>query len=157
MAYTARPDRAARAAGVVAHHRLLLLRRALHDAHLLQWNLQCVRHDLREGRLVRVALRLRDRVDGDHAVAADLYLDVVLGRVAGAAVLDDGGDADAAKFSFLLRFRAALAVPLPVGKLERLVEQARHVGIFVGAAGLRGVGKRIGRYEIAPAQLRGIR
>src|SRR6185503_7548194 len=152
MTDAARAHRRARAAGMVALQLVLLLRRALHDLHALERDAQRVRYDHRERGFVTVTLRLGLRVHGDVAGSIEQHLDVVFRRRARTSVLDHGRNSDAAQLALFLGLRPALRVAFPVGELQRLLQHARQVRVFVDRAGRRLVGKSLRRDEIAPAQ-----
>ena len=89
---------------------------ALDDGDLLQRQIEMLRDQLRIGRHVALAVRLRADQDLDAAIR--LHADIgALGAAAGAG-LDIGGHANAARLACLLRGARALLEAGPVGHLH---------------------------------------
>ena len=151
LAYAARTDQGAGAAGVVADQPLL--RDAFEDAHLFDRDAERFGDHHCEGRLVALTRGVRDGVGRDRPVGGAFDRNLVLGKEPGAGVFDHSGNPDAAELALLFRLRAALREALPVGNLQRFLEDRGHVRILISRAGRCLVRKRLRRDEIAAAQL----
>ena len=108
------------------------------DRHLVDRDAEPVGHQLGEGRLVALAMRVRagQNLDGAHRIDPDLgrFPQADAGtqrpdrlRGGDAARLDIGGESDAAQLAGPRALALALAEILVVGHVERLLERGRVV------------------------------
>ncbi len=157
-------DRAgARAVGAHAH--LHLVGVAVDDGDVLDRDAEAVGHELRESRLVALAVAMRARQDLDRPYRVDAHFGRFPETYAAAegadrlrrrdaAGLDEGGEADAAQLAFGGGGGLARRHALVVGVQERLVERLWEIAGVVGHQNRRLVRERLD--EIDAAELGGV-
>ena len=121
----------ARAAGAAAGDQLVAV--ALQEADLLERHAELLAQHLRERRGVALAVVERAGADGDAAVGVERdAAHLLVGR---RGDFEIAADADAAQLAALLALALALVEALPVGGLERLLQDRREVAAVIGGAG----------------------
>ena len=124
---------------------------ALHVLRLIGMNAEAVADELLEHGLVALALRDASGKQRDRARTVEAHLGALESERAG--TLDRIGNAQAAQLAALARLRAALGEPRDVGASHPLVEDLFEFAAVIGE-GQPGLERhRLGRNEIAPAQL----
>ena len=123
---------------------------ALADLDALDRHAERLRQDLREHRLVALALALR--ADARHQpVGPDLDHDMLVGDAAGAVEM--AREAEAAPLARRLAGGAPAGEARFVGRLQRRLEQPRAVRGVVGVAARRRVGHLVGPEQVEAAQV----
>ena len=141
----------ARAAGAVAGRDPR--RVALHDADLVERQVEMLRGELRIGGGMALPVRLRAGIDGRGAVLLQAHDDVL--ALAPGGALDVGGEADAADLAGLAGCSEPILEAGPIGGFERLRHVRVEIARVVGAvADRRRVGHLLGRDEVPAADLR---
>ena len=114
-------------------------------------NAEAVADQLLEHGLVALALGDAPGEQRDRARTVEAHLGALETERAGA--LDRIGDAEAAQLAALVRLRAALREPGDVGAAHPLVEDLFELAAVIGESEPGLERHRLGRNEIAPAQL----
>ena len=94
---------------------------------------QDIGDQLREHRLVPLAGPARQREEIERTVGVEANRDLFLADAAGR--LDEHGAADSAQLAVAPSGAAAAFEPFPIGRRERLLEQARRIAAVVGRSG----------------------
>ena len=106
---------------------------ALQQPDALERHAELLAQHLRERRGVALAVIERAGEDGDAAVGVEADAAHLL--VGGRGDFEIAADADAAQLAALLALALALGEALPVGSLQRLLEDRREVAAVIGRAG----------------------